>query len=161
MGFHLSAQKGPSFAACSFFHPYNSDRIAPNCQPGLSFPPLSTTVNSYSSSSNKNLRIYRRVDSDTSSKGRLTVRAAGGPCTRFHILLSTASIFGRWLQQIQTRTGGAQARTLAPSPKTAAAGATRLPSMPYGFDDLRQLSFDKSRVPWDALFFSGWNCQFC
>jgi hypothetical protein len=49
----------------------------------LTSRPFFTTVNSYSSAANQNLRTYRRVDSETSSKGRLTVRAAGGPCTRF------------------------------------------------------------------------------
>jgi hypothetical protein len=55
------------------------------------------TVISCSSASNKNLRIYRRVDSETSSKGRLTVRAAAGPCTRFTSL--SGSIFWRSLPE--------------------------------------------------------------
>ena len=115
---------------------------------GLCFPPLFGTVNSYSSASNKNLRIYRRVDSDTSSKGRLTVRAAGGPCTRFTSFFPPHRFLGARSSKFRHALRERRPRALGPPPEPAAV------------DALRQLSVDKSTVERHALVLLDWNCQF-
>ena len=97
-----------SFAERSFVPHITTIELLQNANAGRFLPAFLTPVNSYSSASNKNLRIYRRVDSETSGKGRLTVRAAGGPCTRSTSYYPPHRFFGRSLQQIWTRTGGAR-----------------------------------------------------